>query len=243
MDFRAVLVAIAASLAGAQAQVIGHNQVRPFPQPDPETISQKAAVNFKPQLKIDDGCHPYPAVQKDGSMSGGLKWSGPQDGQCTGSKLGSQIYARSTWVNDVWAIMYAWYFPKGRGAVPLPLVLRPFGHRHNWEYLVVWVDNPDIDNSTIVGVAMSASVGFSEETPPAASYLDGSSVKVEYYYNHLLGTTALQLTSDSGETQDLIQWDQLSELARHSLDHTDWGVKMPLKDGVFEEILDKAWPF
>ncbi|KAG6960000.1 hypothetical protein JG687_00008464 [Phytophthora cactorum] len=169
MNYRAVLIAAIASLAaGVQGQVIGHNQVRPFPEPEPVTFSQKAAVKYKPQLKIEDGCHPYPAVQKDGSISGGLKWSGPQDGECTGSKLGSQIYARSKWVNDVWATV----------------------------------------------------------------------VKLEYYYNHFLGSTSVQLTEDSGEYQDLITWDELSKLAQYSLNHTDWdetlfnlaGLRMPLKD-------------
>ncbi|KAE9040343.1 hypothetical protein PR003_g5028 [Phytophthora rubi] len=251
MNFRSIIVATFASFAAAQAQIINHNLVRPFPQPDPVTVSEKAAVKFKPQLKIDDGCHPYPAVQKDGSISGGLKWGGPQDGECTGSKLGSQVYARSGWVNDVWAIMYAWYFPKGRGAVPLPLILRLFGHRHNWEYAIVWIDNPDLENATILGTSMSTSVGHASQTPPESQYVDGSSVKVEYYYNHLIGNTALRLTEDAGEFQDLITWEQLSKLARYSLNHTDWddtlfnaaGVKMPLKDGVFEELLEKAWPF
>ncbi|OWZ15438.1 Necrosis inducing protein NPP1 [Phytophthora megakarya] len=247
MNLCAVFIVVA-SLAAVQAQVINHNQVRPFPQPDPVTISQKVAVKYKPQLRIIDGCHPYPAVQKDGSIGGGLKWGGPRDGECTGSKLGAQVYARSTWVNDVWAIMYAWYFPKGRGAVPLPLI---FGHRHNWEYVIVWVDNPKSENSTILGVSMSASVGYASQTPPDAKYVDGSSVKVEYYYNFLLGSTSLKLTESVGEFQDLITWDQLSKLARYSLNYTDWddtlfkmaGLKMPLKDGVYRKLLDKAWPF
>ncbi|KAG2812532.1 hypothetical protein PC116_g19304 [Phytophthora cactorum] len=249
MNYRAVLIAAIASLAaGVQGQVIGHNQVRPFPEPEPVTFSQKAAVKYKPQLKIEDGCHPYPAVQKDGSISGGLKWSGPQDGECTGSKLGSQIYARSKWVNDVWATVYAWYFPKGRGVMPVPLL---FGHRHNWEYAIVWIDNPELENTTILGVSMSASVGYASQTPPDAKYVDGNSVKLEYYYNHFLGSTSVQLTEDSGEYQDLITWDELSKLAQYSLNHTDWdetlfnlaGLRMPLKDGVFEELLNKAWPF
>ncbi|KAL4163175.1 hypothetical protein KRP22_015053 [Phytophthora ramorum] len=98
---------------------------------------------------------------------------------------------------------------------------------------------------------MSASIGYSKQAPTDVKYVDGTSVKVAYYYNHLLGNTALQLTEDTGEFQDLIQWDQLSSLARYSLNHTDWdqtlfglaGLKMPLKDGVFEELLDKTWPF
>ncbi|RLN48343.1 hypothetical protein BBJ29_001271 [Phytophthora kernoviae] len=246
------LAAVAALTAvHAQSNIIGHNLVRPFAQPEPVTISEKVAVKFKPQLKISDGCHPYPAVQKDGAVSGGLKWSGPQDGECGGSALGSQVYARSTWVNDVWAIMYAWYFPKGRAAVPPSLLLRLFGHRHNWEYAIVWIDNPDNENATVLGLSMSASVGYANQVPPEARYLSDSSVKIDYYYNLLVGNTALRSTEDAGEFQDLIQWDQLSDLGRKALNNTDWdetplnaaNVKMPLKDGVFRKTLDQAWPF
>ncbi|KAF4322998.1 hypothetical protein BBO99_00003372 [Phytophthora kernoviae] len=217
------LAAVAALTAvHAQSNIIGHNLVRPFAQPEPVTISEKAAIKFKPQLKISDGCHPYPAVQKDGAVSGGLKWSGSQDGECGGSELGSQVYSRSAWVNDVWAIMYAWYFPKGRAATPPPLLLRLFGHRHNWEYAIVWIDNPNNENATVLGLSMSASVGYENQVPPEASYLSDSSVKIDYYYNLLVGNTALRSTEDAGEFQDLIQWDQLSDLGRKALNNTDW---------------------
>ncbi|KUF90201.1 hypothetical protein AM588_10002589 [Phytophthora nicotianae] len=235
MNYRAVLIAVVASLAAVvEGQVIGHNQVRPFPEPEPVTFSQKAAVKYKPQLKIEDGCHPYPAVQKDGSISGGLKWSGPRM---------ANVQVRS------WALRSM--LGPSRGAVPVPLILRLFGHRHNWEYAIVWIDNPELENSTILGVSMSASVGYASQTPPETRYVDGDSVKLKYYYNHLLGSTSLQLTEATGEFQDLITWDELSKLARYSLNHTDWdetlfnlaGLKMPLKDGVFDELLNKAWPF
>ncbi|KAG2819151.1 hypothetical protein JG687_00007292 [Phytophthora cactorum] len=250
MNFRGIFIAAMATITAIQAQsnVIPHGKVRPFPQQVPVTDAQKAVLKYKPQLTIEDGCHPYPAVQKDGAIGGGLSWSGPRDGECKGSPLGSQVYARTTWVKDKWAIMYAWYFPKARAPFP---VLRFLGHRHGWEYAVVWLDRPNADNSTILGVSLSAAYGWAKESPPPEKYLDGNSLKVAYYYNHIYGNTAVKYTEETGEFQDLITWNQLSDLARDSLSNTDWDetplnvalLKMPMKDGVFMKKLKSAYPF
>ncbi|GMF25609.1 unnamed protein product [Phytophthora lilii] len=222
-----------------------HNQ-RP---PHPVTISEKAAIKFKPQLKITNGCHPYPAVQANGSVSAGLKWTFlGRSGDCEGSPLGSQVYSRSAWHRDVWAIMYAWYFPKGRQATGGIGI----GHRHNWEYAVVWINNPELDDPTILGVSMSAYLGYSRRAPPKAKYIDGNSVKLDYYFSDAIGNTALGLTKEAGETQELISWEQLPDVARDALSNTDWDVtplhaghvKMPLKDDVFNKAAcDKVQPF
>ncbi|KAE8877132.1 hypothetical protein PF005_g27983 [Phytophthora fragariae] len=254
MNFRAVLIAVVASFAAVGADtaiVIPHDQVQPFPQPKPVTDVQKATLKYQPRLKIEDGCHPYPAVQADGAISGGLEWSGPMDGECEGSPLGSQVYARSTWVKDKYAIMYGWYFPKARAPLILPLTLRIFGHRNGWEYAIVWLDNPTPDNSTILGVSLSAAVGWSKESPPKEKYLDGDNLKVAYYYNHIVGGTAVKYTEEVGEFQDVITWDQLPKLPRDLLNNTDWDytpfnvahLKMPMKDGVFMKKLKSAYPF
>ncbi|POM76014.1 NPP1-like protein [Phytophthora palmivora] len=242
MNFRTIIIAIV-SLATVQAQskVISYDTVQPFPQPLPVTDAQKAVVKYKPQLKIENGCHPYPAVQKDGAIGGGLKWSGPQGDQCKGSPLGSQVYARSTWVYNKWAIMYVWYFPKGRAPIPLP---RSMGHSHGWEYAIMWLDKPS-PNSTVLGVSLSAAVGWAKEAPPPQKYLDGNSLKVAYYFDQTWGNTAVKYTEEKGEFQDVIAWDQLSDAARASLINTDWDetpanvarVKMPMKDDVFMEKL------
>ncbi|GMF64797.1 unnamed protein product [Phytophthora lilii] len=39
--------------------MLDHDQVQPFKQPEPVTISEKAGVKFKPQIHITNGCHPY----------------------------------------------------------------------------------------------------------------------------------------------------------------------------------------
>ncbi|GMF39585.1 unnamed protein product [Phytophthora lilii] len=172
MNFLAIVVVFVASIARVQARsaAVPHDEVQPFAQPVPTTDAQKAAVN-----KV-------------------LEWGGAQNLRCKGSPFGSQVYARSAWVENKWAIMYAWYFPKGTA----PLNFGFFGHRHNWEIAIVWLTNPTA-NSTILGVSLSAAIGWSKEAPPKEKYLDGDSLKVAYYYSHLLGTTALEYTEDAGE--------------------------------------------
>ncbi|KAG2801478.1 hypothetical protein PC111_g19527 [Phytophthora cactorum] len=190
MNLRVFLLGAIASLAAVSADVvmIDHDTVQPFAQPEPTTESEKSAVKYKPQLHISYGCHPYPAVQEDGSVSAGLKWSGWADGDCKGSGLGSQIYSRSDWYKDKWAIMYAWYFPKGRQYI------RKYksGHRHFWSYAIVWTDSPNPDNSTILGVSMPSGIGYMKRALPTFKM-------------------GIRLTKKSGDTQDLTTWEQLTE--------------------------------
>ncbi|EGZ18053.1 necrosis inducing-like protein NPP1 type [Phytophthora sojae] len=247
MNFRAVLIAVVASFAAAQAgNVIPYDEVHPFAQPAPVTDLHKTMLKYKPHLKIKEGCHPYPAVQKNGDISGGLEWSSPTDNaECKGSPLGSQVYARSSWVKGKFAIMYAWYFPMGRA----PLL--PFGHRNGWEYAIVWLDSVSSTNSTILGTSLSAAVGWAKEVPRNRKYLDGNNLKVAYYFNRDVRCTAVEYTEEIGEFQDVITWDQLPAPTRDSLSNTDWDhtpfnvalLKMPMKDGVFQEKLNSAYPF
>ncbi|RLN51180.1 hypothetical protein BBJ29_009865 [Phytophthora kernoviae] len=90
MNLRAIFfIAAAALFAAIDAISIDHDKVQPFPQPEPITDSEKAAVKFKPQLGIDMGCLPYPAVNAAGETSGGLKGTEGTSG-CEGPPLGSQ---------------------------------------------------------------------------------------------------------------------------------------------------------
>ncbi|OWZ06278.1 Necrosis inducing protein NPP1 [Phytophthora megakarya] len=214
----------------------GHDEVVPFKQPEPVTISEKAAIKFKPQLHISNGCHAYPAVDIAGQTSGGLQTKGAPSAACKGSGWGSQVYGRSAWHNGIWAIMYAWYFPKDSPSSGL-------GHRHDWEHVIVWIDNPEIPEPKILAVTPSAHSGYSAQVPPDADKVEGTSVKVNYEskwpINHALGST-----TKGGDYQDLIMWHQLNEAARQGLQNTNFGkANVPMKDGNFEHKLDKAWPF
>ncbi|RLN56669.1 hypothetical protein BBJ29_001054 [Phytophthora kernoviae] len=162
----------------AQAETLGHDELKPFAQPEPITISEKVAVKFKPQIHITNGCHPYPAVNDIGQTSGGLKF---------------QLKMQGLWLGIT-------------SLRPLDMV----------------------------------QCGYSKVVPPNA---DGTSVKVNYE-SHWPINHALESTSKSGEFQDLIMWDQMTDAARTALNDADFDkANVPMKDGSFVGKLDKAWPF
>ncbi|KAI9985120.1 hypothetical protein PInf_004429 [Phytophthora infestans] len=246
MNLGLLFVSVLLSFVSART-TINHDQVQPFEQIKPATDSEKSAIKYKPQLHISDGCHPYPAVQSNGSISGGLKWSGKANGDCKEPGLGSQVYSRSAWFKGKWAIMYAWYFPKG----PQFVLRFDTGHRHFWSYAILWTDDPNPDNSTILGVSMSGSRGYVKESSPKAKYIvKGTTVKLDSYASFWMGVQALQLTKKLGETQDLITWEQLTDEACDALTEFDFEsdpsramVVMPLGDDNFTPILKDSYPF
>ncbi|KAE9324773.1 hypothetical protein PF008_g17027 [Phytophthora fragariae] len=197
---------------------------------------EKAAVKFKPQLHITNGCHAYPAVDEAGQTGGGLKIKGAPSAGCKGSGWGSQVYGRSGWYQDVWAIMYSWYFPKDEPSSGI-------GHRHEWEPVIVWINNPDVENPKILAVTPSAHSGYHTYAPPNAGTVDGSTTKVAYE-SHWPMDHALDSTSEAGDFQDLIMWDQLTENARRALNSVNFGsANTPMNDGNFQSKLGRAWPF
>eukprot|EP00644_Phytophthora_capsici_P019559 jgi/Phyca11/133546/e_gw1.547.4.1 len=127
--------------------IIDHDKVQPFAQPVPVTISEKAADKYKPQLEIYGSCVSFPAVNAAGDITGGLKGSEGTDG-CTKAPLGSQVYGRSAWYQDKWAMMFAWYFPKNFWEG------RPKS-RHLWANMVLWLDNPALETPKILGASLS----------------------------------------------------------------------------------------
>ncbi|GMF41014.1 unnamed protein product [Phytophthora lilii] len=249
MNLLTFVLAAIAPLAAVQAfDSINHDQVHPFDQPAPTNAVQKAALKYKPQLHISDGCHPYPAVQADDSVSAGLEWSGDDDGDCEKPAWGSQVYSRSDWYDDKYAIMYAWYFPKGKGRQHVHKLRS--GHRHEWEFAVVWIDHPSADDSSLLGVSTSIGLGFNYEVPVHPANLVDSSIKLDSYTTFWGSKQGLRVTTELGDKQDLIQWDQLTHEARESLSETNFDIDeavmpvvMPLKDGVFQQQLNSSYPF
>ncbi|KAE9145147.1 hypothetical protein PF001_g9989 [Phytophthora fragariae] len=167
MSLRALLFTgvAAATITSLGAATIDNDKVQPFPQPAPVTISEKSAVKFKPSLIIDGRCHPYPAVNAAGETSGGLKGVGQNDGDCKGSGLGSQVYGRAVWHKDRWVNMYAWYFPKDFYDGFFGKVC----YRHSWVNAVVWLDNPALENPTVLAVSAVKGDGEYDITSMAAS--------------------------------------------------------------------------
>ncbi|EEY64260.1 NPP1-like protein [Phytophthora infestans T30-4] len=230
-----------------------HDQVQPFAQPKPATISEKAAVKYRPQLHVLDGCASFPAVNAAGDITGGLKPTKGTDG-CTEAPLGSQMYGRSKWYQDRWAMMFAWYFPKG-------FITGQPRIRHYWMNMVLWLDNPALETPTILGASLSQrllkprrwmGLKLTEEKDPYRKFTTippiGFVGTKEIRQNRLTRTrwnftyeggsnisTRVFTVIDSkdwlpltfsyydGQYHDLIMWDQLTDEARAALNSADFG--------------------
>ncbi|GMF19151.1 unnamed protein product [Phytophthora fragariaefolia] len=256
MDVCSLLLAViaAVALSTAHAVSIDHDKVQPFAQPEPATVSEKAAVKYKPSLQIIDGCHPYPAVNAAGETSSGLKGTGELDGECKGSGLGSQVYGRAVWYKDLWAIMYSWYFPKD---MYYDFISKK-GHRHKWVNAVVWLDNPALDKPKILAVSTSTTsndYGIMKNGPPECDrqscapafveYTNDTSAMLSYILVDYGNSLSMTTVRGVGEVQDLIMWEQLTEEARTALSETDFGedAKVPFIDANLKPNLEMARPF
>eukprot|EP00644_Phytophthora_capsici_P018980 jgi/Phyca11/132529/e_gw1.178.7.1 len=223
------------TFATINAAIVDYQEIKPFAQPEPITVSDKVAVRFKPQLRIKDGCHPYPAVNEAGDISSGAD-SGWGDSSCSGSDVGSQVYGRSAWCGGVWGMMYAWYFPKDETT-------------HRWENVVVWIDDPAVENPTILGVSTSSDGGYIRYAPLDDNdwARDGDNVQIQYRLDDVMATTRvfhhLDTSWRGGDIQGLVTWEQLTEEARNTLENGDFGEsKVPLKNSTFTANLDFAIP-
>ncbi|OWZ11609.1 hypothetical protein PHMEG_00015346 [Phytophthora megakarya] len=127
------LATLFAVLAVFAIATVDHDKIEPFLQPKPVTVSEKVAIKFKPQLS--------------GEVTGGLKGSNGNDA-CEYAPKGSQVYGRSGWYRDLWAIMYAWYSSKGFEWIAFPK------RRLDWHGVVVCINNPALESPKIVGASI-----------------------------------------------------------------------------------------
>ncbi|RLN57496.1 hypothetical protein BBJ29_004114 [Phytophthora kernoviae] len=172
---------------------------------------------------------------EDGNTSGGLAPTGSESAGCKGSGYGSQIYGRAVEYEGVYAFMYSWYMPKDE-------TLPGLGHRHDWEACVVWLDDITLDEPNIVALSASYHSTYLTYYPPDSDYLDSDSAKIEYSTSWVILDHSLSATSTTGETQDLIMWDQLTDAARTALEDTDFGdANVPFKEANFETKLANAY--
>ncbi|UUZ80505.1 NPP1 family protein [Paenibacillus sp. P26] len=195
--------------------------------------SESAAKRFQPTLKVVNGCVPFPAVDWSGHVSAGLEPTGAPEGQCSSSE--GQVYSRSAWYNGQWAIMYSWYFPKDEPSTGI-------GHRHDWEAIVVFIDNPANVNPKVKSLAYSEHGQFYKEWPSSLN-MNGDHPKVGYSSVWPLDHS-LDFRNVVGGTQPLITWEDLSSEARESLNNADFGkASVPFKDknNDFWRNLEKAW--
>ncbi|KAJ4335000.1 hypothetical protein N0V95_009028 [Ascochyta clinopodiicola] len=166
--------------------------------------------------------------------SGGLQDSGNVSAGCRDQSKG-QLYARATWYKEKFGILYAWYFPKDQpnaGNVA-------GGHRHDWESVVVWLDNPSNDNPKILGAAASGHGSYKTTTTPNRQ---GDNVLIEYFTsfptNH-----ELQFTDTVGKSYWISDYDAMPTAVKDVLASTTLfgDANVPFRPDNFEGNLEKAF--
>ncbi|KAH8427906.1 NPP1 family protein [Aspergillus melleus] len=230
-----ILALATATVQGSPVQkraVVPHDSIAPFPETVPNDATGNAYKKFEPFLHIAHGCQSYPAVAANGDTSGGLQDTGSATGGCRDQGKG-QTYVRGGWLNDRYGIMYAWYMPKD---MPTSGVSAG-AHRHDWENVVVWVNDPAVANPTFLGAAASGHGSYKKTSSPQR---EGDRPKVEYFTsfptNH-----ELQFTGTLGRDLALIAWESLPEAARKGLEDAEFGkATVPFKDSTFQGNLEKA---
>lgn len=130
--------------------------------------------------------------------------------------------------------MYSWFWPKDQ-----PIAGNVAGgHRHDFENIVVFIDNPATTPSpTILGGAASGHGNYKKTTTPDR---EGDSLKVEYFTtfptNH-----ELQFTGTFGRTYPISDWDALPQAAKDALENSNFGsANAPFKDANLDNNLARA---
>ena len=239
--------------ANSDFTVVNHDSIKYIHESYRGGPEGDAIRRYEPYLHIAHGCQSYPAVSATGEVGGGLKNSGGASAACNDPANG-QTYVRGAWYQGRYAIMYAWYFPKDQ----ISSGGGNFGHRHDWENVVIWIDNrkciassslsklPLIQlhlaanaNPRVFGGAASGHGDYKKTTNPQMR--DGNHLQVEYFTNFPTNHE-LQFKTSPGGQHDMIDYDTVSPAVRRAFDGYDWGkANCPFKSGSFESNLAKAW--
>ena len=189
-----------------------------------------------------DSCYPSVAIGTDGTLNGGLKPTGSVTGNCrTSAHLNNtNSYSRVKCNNGWCAYMYALYFEKDQASPGI-------GHRHDWECVVVWVQNDQAKY-----VSTSAHGDFKTYTSDKVRW-SGPQAKIVYHKDGA-STHAFRLAGSNDEPPEnanhrwerppLVGWNGYRpEWLRDKLSNANWGkANFPLKDANFGNNLNKSKP-
>jgi len=216
---------------------VGHDSLIPI-----EGGSSTMAKRYLPLLHIGDGCQPYTAVDQHGNWSEGLLDTGGNGSMCS-LDTRIQVYVRGTKINNnVHAIMYAYYFPKDNG-----YLLPKIGHRHDWEYVMVFVENyNDSYNSNeekIIGAVYSAHGGLSSSDDPNRGGNNNTHIYINYDFHRSVTHSFAEGSEGSVTKHKPVLWTNLSSEAQNSLNIRDFGnavVPVRDRDNKFNDEVAKA---
>lgn len=202
-------------------------------------------TRWQPAYDYDtDGCYPTPAIGPDGRVNGGLKPTGPLSGDCRDvSDLdNSNGYARHRCDNGWCAIAYGLYFEKDQALANSSIG----GHRHDWEHVVVWVQNDQARyvSTSIHGqfkVYAASSIRWEGTHPKIVYHKDGASTHVLRPANS--NDEPPENARHTWHRPALVGWNGYPAGLRDILSNHDFGsANFALKDANFATTLARAEP-
>lgn len=233
-------------LAGAAALVVAFPSTALAAPPTAlPTSAESAEYTYQPAFDYDtDGCYPTPAIGPDGTVNGGLNPTGSLSGEChdLSDLNNTNSYSRYKCNNGWCAYMYGLYFEKDQALANSSIG----GHRHDWEHVVIWVQN-----GTLQYVSTSAHGSYSV-TAASGVRFDGNHAKIVYHKDGA-GTHAFRLANSNDEPPEnakgtwqyppLVGWNGYPSGVRDKLVAYNFGsANFALKDANFASDLSKAKP-
>lgn len=213
-----ILLTLVAQTAFAASEK-DYDKVRPM-----EFSASEVSKKYLPKIKISNGCYPYTAVDRFGNYSKGQNYRVKNRAYKCKEKDKQQVYSRVRVIKSkLLAVMYAYYFPKDAGAV-----FGKFGHRHDWEHVVVFVGDYRSKNEKIVGVAYSGHGGVTVTKKPNRS---GNGIYAHYAYHKSLTHSFREGNSGSNDKHILLNWNDIPEAAKDTLNNQSFGhAIVPFRD-------------
>ncbi|MFC9730110.1 NPP1 family protein [Streptomyces roseolus] len=215
--------------------------------PPPPLPANASALEqtYQPAYDYDtDGCYPTAAIGPDGTLNPGLGPSGTVSSQCRDALDLTQTngYSRALCDNGWCAVLYGLYFEKDQAVWGSGLG----GHRHDWEHVVVWIQNGQAQY-----VSTSNHGSFTVHGRDAIRW-DGTHPKIVYHKDGI-GTHCFRAANGNDEPPEnhrgtwqfpaLVGWDGYPAGLREKLSRADFGsAHFGLKDGSFADHLAKAKP-
>ncbi|MGW7422602.1 NPP1 family protein [Streptomyces sp. NPDC054813] len=200
---------------------------------------------FSPAYDYDgDGCYTTAAIGADGTINPGLALGGDVNGHCHdyAQLANANTYSREKCNNGWCAVMYASYFEKDQATLG-PLAI---GHRHDWEHVIVWIQNNQVQ---YVSVSQHSSY---QVAAASAIRFDGTHPKIVYHKDGV-STHDFRFANSNDDPPEnvtggwfyprLVGWDGYPAGYRDKLMNADFGdATIKIKDGSFNSNLSYSMP-
>lgn len=201
--------------------------------------------SFSPAFDYDgDGCYATAAIGTDGTLNPGLKPGGDVNGHCHDypQLANSNTYSREKCNNGWCAVVYAGYFEKDQATLGPAAI----GHRHDWEHVVVWINDNQVQY-----VSTSQHSGW-KWYPRSSVRFDGTHPKVVYNKDGA-STHFFRLANTNDEPPEnvtggwfyprLVGWNGYPTGLRDKLMNANFGdATIKISDSTFNDALNNSKP-